>query len=195
MGQLAEIFAAINADVVASLAAAEFPPLTDGRILWGRSAQFGQSAPPRIIMTLLGSDFAAPDVADRGDAAERRALNAQRSIANEDLNFEVRCWGASSPPDPIDDIDVTRALYHAVRQALMRLAPGAYTIEASGKFTDATFAGSQIVRNGREYVFGLTIHGNVLGKLQQYAPRGVGSGSNTVHLSTPNGASEGVQVK
>jgi hypothetical protein len=187
-GPISTIITTLSDEVVARLAAASYPPLCPdasgnaGRILVGRAAQFEQAAPPRIIFVPLGSAFSTRDIYSRAqtyNAAERREQNAQRAIAQEALGFEVRCWGQSDPPHPTDDFDVTRALYHCVRAVVHDLCPGAYEIDATGSYTDATFASAQLARAGREFVFNVTLLTPVLSSLlpysttRQYAPPAV----------------------
>ena len=59
----------ISDDVVASLSAAGYPPLTDGAILLGRQYVFEASAPPRIIFIPMRSTFPAKDVYNRSTAS------------------------------------------------------------------------------------------------------------------------------
>lgn len=152
---------AISSDVVASLAAANYPPLTDSKILLGRQYQYEQSAPPRIIFTPVKSDFPAKDVYNRssvgggGYSAEQLAQNRNPSILTDMLTFEVRCWGADPSGDPDIDFDYTQALYQQVIRTCDKLARGTYTI-TGGSWTDAKFSSAQLIRDGREFVFNLT---------------------------------------
>ncbi len=198
MGTLATIISAISDDVVAALAAASYPPLCPtpsggaGAILVGTAAAFEQAAPPRIIFEPLGSVFGAAEYASASvtlDTVERLHQNAMRTIATETVGFAVRCWGAASTGIPVDDYDVTRALYHAVRGAIHRLVPGAYVVDAAGKYPSS----SNLVRSGREFVFGVQFFTPVLASLlpydrtRQYAPDDVHAvGSD--HLILPSGA-------
>ena len=173
-GAIGTIIAALSEDVVAKLAAAGYPPLTPdasgvaGKILVGSAALYETTAPPRIIFDPKGSKFGTVDYssasATRG-TLERRNQNALRTIAAEDIEFDVRCWGAADTGDPADDYDVTRALYHQVRASLQSLMPGAFMLESSGKFT----VSSNVNRDGREYVFGVTFLTPVMGNLVPYA--------------------------
>jgi len=174
MGALATIIAAVSEDVVAKLAAASYPPLTPdasgnaGKILVGTAANFENTSPPRIIFEPKGSKFSASDYASASaslSTLERRNQGALRTIAAEDIEFDVRCWGAAGTSDPVDDYDVTRALYHQVRSSLQALMPGAFAIEESGKFTES----SNVNRDGREFVFGVTFFTPVMSDLVPYA--------------------------
>ena len=188
MGPVATIIRTISDEVVARLAAAGYPPLTPdadgvaGRILIGRAAQFEQAAPPRIIFVPMASKFTMRDIYSRTrprNSSERREENAQRAILQEAITFEVRVWGESTPPNPTDDFDITRALYHSVLASVQHLAVGAQEVDTDGEWTDGTFASAQLARAGREFVFGVTLRTPVLTSLlpydvaRQYAPAGV----------------------
>ena len=174
MGAIATIIAAISEDVVAKLAAASYPPLTPdasgvaGKILVGTAANFENTSPPRIIFEPKGSKFSTAEYASAShtlSTLERRNQNALRTIAAEDLSFDVRCWGAAGTSDPVDDYDVTRALYHQVRASLQALMPGSFELEETGKFT----VSSNVNRDGREFVFGVTFFTPVMSDLVPYA--------------------------
>ena len=190
MGQLASIVGAISDEVVSRLAAKGYPPLVDGRILYGRSEQFGSSAPPRIIFTWMGStystrDYYSPEQQPFG--TERKAQYAAKPIAQDAVEFEVRCWGRGDGSQ-IDDDDMTRTLAHAVIVSVQSLAPGSRVVDGSGRVTTATFAASQQARAGSELVFGVTLLTPVLRDILPYAPSDVRS----VHessLVTPTGDS------
>lgn len=194
MNILSGILTALNSEVTARLAAASYPALTDGQILFGTAAQYEQSAAPRIIMVPIGTVFSVRSPNSKSatlDTLERRTQHAQRPIATAGEQFEIRCWGAVDNGTPVDDYDMTRALVHCVRASIHHLAPGAYEIDSSGKFT----VGSNIVRSGREFVFGLTIFTPVLTSLlpydrtRQYAPADVAP-IITDQLTISTGASE-----
>ncbi len=76
----------------------------------------------------------------------------------------MHCWGAASTGVIVDDYDVTRALYHAVRAAIHKVAPGAYQIEDGGKYR----TGTNLVRRGRWFTFNLTIYTPILTSLVPY---------------------------
>lgn len=173
-GALATIIAAISEDVVAALASASYPPLTPdasgnaGAILVGSAALYENSSPPRIIFEPKGSKFSAADYASASatlDTQERRNQGVLRTIAAEDVMFDVRCWGAAGTSNPVDDYDVTRALYHQVRASMQKLMPGAFAIESSGAFTKS----SNINRDGREFVFGVTFFTPVMSDLVPFS--------------------------
>ncbi len=173
-GALSTIIAALSEDVVAKLAAAGYPALTPdasgnaGKILIGSAANYETTAPPRIIFEPKGSKFGTAEYASASaslDTLERRNQGALRTVAAEDIEFDVRCWGAAGTSDPADDYDVTRALYHQVRASLQSLMPGAFSIDSAGKFTTS----ANINRDGREYVFGVTFLTPVMGNLVPYA--------------------------
>ncbi len=173
MGALASIITAISDDVVAALAAAGYPPLTPdqsggaGKILVGTAAAYEQTSPPRIIFEPKGSKFTPAEWSSSSatlSTQERKAQSKLRSIATEQISFTVRCWGAAGTSSPVDDYDVTRALYHRVRASIHALIPGAYEIAETGTFT----TGTNVVRDGREFVFGVTFFTPVLDSLLPY---------------------------
>lgn len=186
---------ALSDDVIASLAAASYPPLTDGKILLGRQYQFEQSAPPRIIFIPVRSDFPAKDVYNRsptggGYTAEQLAQNKNPSVLSDQITFEVRCWGVSLDQDPDIDFDFTQVLYQQVLRTCDKLARGTY-VASSGDWTDAQFSSGQLVRDGREFVFKLTFGTPILLFLAPLlsAPNNVAP-QITDSLILPTGASE-----
>jgi hypothetical protein len=168
MGPLGQIISAISAVVVANLAAAGYPALTDGGIVIGTAAEFEQGDAPRIIFDPSpGSKFQAPEWYSASamiHTAERERQIATRTIAGDNVSFSVHCWGAGLDGTIVDDYDVTRALYHAVRAAVHAVAPGAYQIEDSGKYR----TGTNIVRRGRWFTFNLTLYTPILTQLTPY---------------------------
>lgn len=172
-GVLSTIIGVISADVVAALASAGYPPLTPdqsgnaGAILVGPASIFEQTSPPRIIFEPKGSKFSGSEYASNSaslSTLERRNQKAVRTIASEDVMFDVRCWGAAGTGNPVDDYDVTRALYHQVRASMQKLMPGSFEIEESGKYV----ADSNVILSGRQFVFGVTFFTPVLDALVPY---------------------------
>lgn len=203
-GPLAQIIKRIGDDVVERLAAAGYPPLVNGTIDVGRVEQFAQGSPPRIIFTPTASKFSMRDVFSSSYSAmsdERREQKVQRAIESEDFTFEVTCWGAAvaddgdPPPTVIDDHDVTRALYHAVRASVQSLAQGSYAVSSQGEWLIASFDASQILVSGAAFKFSLTLMTPVLSTLvpydrgRQYAPSDVRA-KITDSLTLPNGQNE-----
>jgi hypothetical protein len=193
MPAISPLVTAISNEVVAALAAAGYPPLTDGKILLGRQHQIEQSAPPRIIFTPKGSTFGAKDVYGRSNvvgypSAEVRSQWAQRSVLTDFVTFEVRCWGCHVPPDPDLDFDVTQALYQQVIMSTHLLAAGTYTA-TPGAWQDSTFQSSQLFRDGREFVFGLTFGTPLLDKLLPFAPGAVAA-QPTTNMQLPTGPTD-----
>jgi hypothetical protein len=188
-GALATMISLVSADVVTALAAAGYPPLTPdqsgnaGGILIGPAAAFEQTSPPRIIFEPKGSKFVAAEYYSASATLttdERRAQSVARTIAGEDISFDVRCWGAANTGVMVDDYDVTRALYHQVRASLQSLMPGAFEIEESGKFV----VESNVVRNGVAFVFGVTFLTPVLDALMPYAFANQTQAARTVVVET-----------
>lgn len=173
MGALASIISAISDDVVAALADASYPPLTQdqsgnaGAILVGPEAAFEQTSPPRIIFEPKGSKFVTAEWASNSatlTTLERQNQTKLRTIGGEDITFDVKVWGAAGTGRAVDDYDVTRAIYHQIRASLHKLIPGAYEIEESGKFVTE----SNIVRDGMQFVFGVTLLTPILDALLPY---------------------------
>lgn len=174
MGALKSIIAAISEDVVAALAAGGYPPLTPdasgnaGKILVGTAELYEASSAPRIIFQPVG--FKLSTGGEYGSASatldtlERTNQRALRTIANKDVTFLCRCWGAAGTSDPVDDYDVTEALVDQVIASLEKLLPGAHSIEGAGNYTP----GSNINRHGREATFSVTIFRPVLDALAPY---------------------------
>lgn len=155
----------ISDNVVANLALAGYPALTEGKILLGRQYQAEQSSPPRIVFIPTGSAFSMKDVynSSRGTAytAEQLAQNLNPSIQTDSITFEVRCWGVSPNQDPDDDFDYTQALYQQVIRSVDELTRGSFAC-GSGTWTDSKEGAGQLNRDGREFVFGLTFSTPVL---------------------------------
>jgi hypothetical protein len=194
--------ATISDDVINRLSESGYPPLTDGKVLYGRLEQFAQSAPSRIIFTGVSSSFTwttrnvySRSLVNNGEERKQQLSNA--AIAEEQLRFEVRCWGADASGLAIDNDDVTRALVHAVIASIHSMAVGSYAIE-NGSFTSATFQSAQQMVSGSEYVFGATLLAPVLKTLIPYdksyshAPTGVESNVSDF-LTTNTGTEPGCE--
>lgn len=188
------LVAAISNDVVASLAAASYPPLVDGAILLGRQFQFENSAPPRIVFVPTKSAFPDKDVYNRsltggGYTPEQLLQNKNPSLRSDNITFEVRCWGVSLDQNPEDDFDYTQALYQQVIRSTDLLARGSYAV-GTGDWTDSKFTSGQLNRDGREFVFTLTIFTPILTFLTPLvsAPSNV-SQDATTNIILPTGQS------
>lgn len=166
MGSLADFMTALNADVVAALAAGSYPALVDGAILFGPARVFEQSRPPRIIVTPLSSVFGPPDLYSASatlGTTERRKQAVMKVQHSERITFEVRCWGGSDVGSLVADYDLTRSLYHCVLASLQRLAPN-HGLDKDGAFTSA----GPLSSLGREFVFTTWIDTPVLDTLVPY---------------------------
>lgn len=204
---------ALSSQLIKRITAASYPVLTPapdgtaGKILLGRQEQFGTSAPPRVIMTPLGSPAfggaqafsATPGMG----SSEGRLQIVQRPLLTEFQRFEFRCWGRSPSADPTvmrdDDFTYTEALYEMLMQAMVApaienntgpavLGPmtnGGWTIE-SGAWTDASFDASQSLGLGREYVFTIRVAKPILDRLYEFAPSNV-TGVPTTSFTDPAG--------
>ena len=163
--------------------------LVDGRILMGRQHVFEASSAPRVVFVPMKSVWGPKSTYNRSPVAtsrttpnpEAQVQNANRSIRTETPNFEVHVWGVANPPDPEGgDFDVTQMLYQQLVRTMQHLAPGNYNI-TDGEWVDQKPTGSQLVRYGHEFVFGVTFDTpvlDILGNAGQvgglpYAPSGV----------------------
>lgn len=187
----------ISDAVVAALAEASYPALTDGAILLGRQFQFEQSAPPRIIFTPTKSTFPAKDIYGPSPITRSGPYTAQElaqirneSIRSEFITFEVRCWGVSPDQNPALDFDYTQALYQQVIRTVNEIAYGSYEL-SGGEWTDSKFTSGQLIRDGREFVFNLTLFTPIQKRLTALplAPDNV-EPQNTTKLELPTGEIE-----
>jgi hypothetical protein len=156
----------ISADVVARLAAASFPALVDGGILIGDEYPAEQMAPPRVLFVPIGSSFPPKDTY-AANATDRLAEAASRSLITDAVMYEVHCW-AARPIDSTDtklDYSACAFLYQMVIRSILLIAPGSNVIGA-GKWTK----GARMNRDGREFVFQLTLLTPVVEQTLLYAP-------------------------
>lgn len=169
---------ALSDALVAGLAASNWPPLRDfpngttGRILIVDAHRLDQFMPPRVSMMPLRSKFGNRNntrgpvkVANNssGYDAESKAAIANKAIHTDEATFEVRCWGIASDDeeDPYGrDFDYTWALRDALIAAANETMSGCYLLE--GGDWQVVSHGRRV---GREFVFLLTIHFPVLGKV------------------------------
>lgn len=148
---------------------------TDGCVLLGREHIFEQSAPPRVALVPVSSQFGPKSVSggtmrSPQPSAQTRREFAQRSIATETVFFEVHVWGAATPRSPRRDFDATQFLYQQIIRSAHLLGCGIYTPE-SGQWTDQREAATQIVKLGHEFVFGLTFATPILDRALAEVPR------------------------
>lgn len=190
---------AISADVVARLADANYPALSEGRILFGSEQVPTESAPPRIIFVPLRSVFLARDPttaavlsANRKYSPEAQAQITNHTIGTDALVFQVRCWGMNpdrSNPETVraDDYDFTQVLYQAVLQSMQRLMPGNPVVPGNGgAWTDAKVPGDQSDILGREFVFETNpIPTPILSELIGFVPRGTGVSATVFYEGDP----------
>jgi hypothetical protein len=196
MGTLASVITAISDEVVAQLASGGYPALIDGKIVVGTAAEFEELAPPRIIFDPTpGFKFVTREYYSASttiDTPERKVEVAQRTIAGRNTGFTVHCWGSSPTRDVTDDYDVTYELADRVRSACQKVMPGAFAIEAAGKFR----AGTNITRLGRWLSFDLVIYVPVLSsplpydRARQYAPDNVAQNTLSDGMRFPDGTFE-----
>jgi hypothetical protein len=118
----------------------------------------------------MSSKFSMRDIYSRsleGNGSERKQQASMRAIAQKEIKFEVRCWGADPSGIPIDNDDVTEALVDAVVASVQSLAVGSFSIE-DGSFTSSTFESAQLMVDGSEFVFGVNLLRPVLTTLAPY---------------------------
>ena len=131
---------------------------------------------------------------------EYQAEAAQKSLLTEDIVFECRCWAtvpaqqnstSPTPDDPDTDFDFTQALYQQVVRSCHHIAVGSFEVigEGGGVWTDSKLASSQFFRNGREFVFSLSLSVPVLDQLLPYAPTGT-IGQLAVQMLDPSGSGD-----
>lgn len=145
----------ISAHVVAALLEGGYPALTDGRILLGRQYVAEGSAPPRIVFVPMSAAFSAKDTYS-STGLPSAAQTANPSLATDTISFEVHCWGAAPDQDPDDDFDYTEVLYQQVIRSVSHIARGACKF-TNGSYTNSKANAGQMVRDGDEFVFGVTL--------------------------------------
>jgi len=186
----------ISNDVSTALAAAGYPPLTDGKILIGQQHIQEYSSPPKIVMVPKGSTFYERDFYSRSQvegypSAEILLQWAQRAIHQDWVRFDVHCWGVADPPDPEGgDFDATQVLYQAVIQSLHRLALGSYKL-GPGTWVDQNENVAQLQKLGHWFMFSVELFTPVLDQLLSYVPSGT-IGSATVEYT--GASTEGIVV-
>lgn len=176
MAVLTAIMSALSGDIVARVAAAGLPPLTDGKVLLGRQRVLENSAPPRVVFIPMASKFGPKSASNQSDSstvsnpnAEQLAQWAQRSIMTDKIIFEVQVWGQASPPDSDLDFDATQNLYDIVIQSVYAMSVGRSTI-IDGRWVDQAVSETQVDKSGHVYVFGVEIETPVLDNLLGYLP-------------------------
>jgi hypothetical protein len=119
------------------------------------------------------------------NGAPTAAQLTNRSILSDVISFEVRCWGSSPSGDPSQDYDYTQALYQQVIRSVNELTYGSYVC-GRGTWTDGRLNDSQLIRDGREFVFTVTLSTPVLERIEAlpFAPPNVAPGvTDTLVLS------------
>lgn len=201
MPGIVALVSAISDEVVARLAAANYPPLTDGKILLGQQHVKAQSAPPRIIFVPRRSTFRAKDASsamvlsdNKPYSPERLIEISQQAVMTDEKSFQVRCWGTTTgtAADTIrdEDYDFTEALYQTVIAAVDHICRGVFGVD-DGDWTDAKESTPQLNVLGREFVFGITLATPVLKDTLVFAPPGVAMDGQ---VAFSDGPSEGIPV-
>lgn len=170
MPGIVALVSAISDDVIARLASANYPALTDGKILLGRQHQYEQSAPPRILFIPTVSNFSGKDVFNSTETSLQRQT---RSILTDAITFEIRCWGVSTPADPDTNFDVTQAYYQTIILSIQQLCAGNFSI-GRGEWTESKLRNTQLDIYGREFVFSATFGTPILATLLPLASSGFG---------------------
>jgi len=156
------------------------PPLSDGKILLGPQHLSEQGSAPRVVFVPLGSMLGPSQPSSTanntqqqiaGDpqnlAQGQRSRLLQRPIANDEITFEVHCWGdvPSQEADPDFAYDFAQALAHttvlAVNQACGPQTDSSWQA-SNGLWISATKDGAKLNTAGQTYVFQLKIHVPVL---------------------------------
>ena len=187
----------INTEVVARLAAAGYPALTQeidgsaGKILLGSSFPAEFSSPPRVAFVPQPSKLEGPtrSVAGRAGmpAPEQAAMLSTRAIARRWKSFKVYCWACNfsdqthPAPDPALDYDAAQALSEIVWQSCQAIAAGVWrgegTVAIDGQGDVPT-----LVRLGRVFIFDLALDTPVLDTALAFAPSGVEQGPGKVNV-------------
>ena len=170
MPGIVALISAISDDVVAALAAASLPALTEGHILLGPEYVAESSAPPRIVFVPKGSTWGPKTMAARPTvaAAELTLEIAARSLLTEEAGFDVAVWGQAAIPDPANDYDATQVLYQQVIRSIHTIAHGCYKL-SPGRWD----AGSKLVVDGRLFVFGVSFSTPLVDRILEQAPSDV----------------------
>ena len=117
--------------------------LSDGVIALGEqhAPESGTSyVAPRIVFIPRKSKFTASTQAMRGprpitgvrgaagQTPEMLRERSQKMIAQEEMLFEVVCWGAANPPNPYGDFNVTQVIYQQVIRSAEHQIQGTYSL-------------------------------------------------------------------
>lgn len=175
----AALVQALSTDVVARLAAAGLPPLTQeidgspGAIRMGPQYVAEQSSPPRIVMIPKSFDFLNERDVVQTYQKGKSIDNTQtpRAIAMQWKEFEVQCWGCNftdqvtPAPDPALDYDAAQILAEIVWQAAQGIAAGVWRTQKGTVNTDPT-----LIRVGYVITFDLALYTPIPDTTLSYAP-------------------------
>ena len=158
--------------------------LVGGRILLGVKKEADASAPPRIVMSPIGSAYDSKRVTSGFLTNAELALQRQaRSLATDQVMFRVYCWGGNGVDDEVD-FDLTQVLADQVIQSVQVIASGCAEPKA-GTWADQSSRSAQATRLGHVFVFTLAIDRPVLDVLLPYAPSNL-AGIETLTFGTEN---------
>ena len=186
------LVAAVNADVVARLAAAGYPALnlgidgSPGQIEMGPAFQAENHSPPYVVFVPKTSPIEGPTRFVTGRAGmsdqERKAMLSRRAIARMWKTWIVFCWGCNfsdqttPAPDPALDFDAAQALAEIVFQSCQGIAADAWKPGAAIEIDQTS-----LVRIGRVFTFDLALDTPVLDTAQAFAV-GVAAGPGKVDV-------------
>jgi hypothetical protein len=174
------ITAAVSQQLIPILVDRGLPPLTDGKILFGPQHLAEMSAAPRVVFVHVGGKFGpsqpssspnntrqvvAGDPLNLNDGQRNRLL--ARPIGNDEMLFEVHCWGdvPSQEADPDLAFDYAVALVHSVQLACNQ-AFGPQTdsswMASNYKSKSAADGNAKLNTAGESYVFQLMVNAPVL---------------------------------
>jgi hypothetical protein len=180
------------------------PPSVPGGVLATATATLVGGAVVGIVFTNYGSGYTSiPNISFTGGGGtgaqavaflgpQKSALAAiqQRSVTTEVIHFEVHCWGQTYPhPNPDTDFDFTQALYQQVIASTHLLAVGAVEF-TDLKFPDQMPTATQLVKDGHEAIFGISLKTPVLDALLPLVPTGTVSQVNTYLEGSDGGSPE-----
>jgi hypothetical protein len=149
----------ISDSVMAGLAAANLPPLSDGRIRVGKRHLASANAPPRVVFIPRRSKFKVPEMYQGSGVYgtdEARAQWLARNLQTEEKHFEVHVFGPVAPSDSDESFELTEWLAHQVIRSTHQLFAGSYGVD-DGDWEDQVDDSSQALKTSHHFVFGLSL--------------------------------------
>ena len=151
----------------------------------------GYTSAPAVSFT-GGGGANATAVSKLRPTLEFIAQSEQRSLYTETIVFECRCWGVTPANNNVDtDFDWTQQLYQQIIRSCRNLAIGSFQLVnmGGGRWTEASVGETQLLRDGREFVFRFGIDVPVLDELLAYV-----SPPPTLQATVSEGNSSGDNV-